>query len=214
MKKFASTYGFEQVTSSPYFPQSNGLAERGVRTMKRLLEDTQDAYLALLSYRATPLAWCGLSPAELLMGRCVKTDVPQPLSSFIPSWPHLKGFEEKNRQYKQKQKNNYDHHHRVRPLPSLSPGTDVWVTIQGGQEQGRISTTAPAPRSYLVDTPSGCVRRNRHHIIPQPATADTPTNARDDLPPNVANRPVTRSTTGTAINPPDRLSYHRKGDVA
>lgn len=33
MKKFASTYRFEQVTSSPYFPQSNGLAERGVRTM-------------------------------------------------------------------------------------------------------------------------------------------------------------------------------------
>ena len=45
-----------------------------VKTVKKLLEDI---YMALLSYRATPLPWCGLSPAELLMGRKIRTDVPQ-----------------------------------------------------------------------------------------------------------------------------------------
>ena len=77
MKDFASSYGFNRVTSSPHYCQSNGLAERTVKTVKGLLEPTTDPYLALLTYRATPFPWCGLSPTELLMGRRLKTDVPQ-----------------------------------------------------------------------------------------------------------------------------------------
>ena len=68
MKQSASTYGFNHVKSSPYYPQSNGLAERMVKTIKSLLQETLDTYLALLSYRATPLPWCQLSPAELVNG--------------------------------------------------------------------------------------------------------------------------------------------------
>ena len=84
MKQFASTYGFNHVTSSPYYPQSNGLAERIVKTIKSLIAETSDIYLALLSYRATPLPWCRLSPAELLMGRRPRTDVPQVSNLLIP----------------------------------------------------------------------------------------------------------------------------------
>ena len=36
-KDFATTYCFQHITSSPHFPQSNGLAERTVRTVKKLL---------------------------------------------------------------------------------------------------------------------------------------------------------------------------------
>ena len=73
MNQFATTYGFNHITSSPCYPQSNGLAERTVRTVKRQFSDSPDPFLALLSYRATPLP---RSPAELLMGRVIKTDVP------------------------------------------------------------------------------------------------------------------------------------------
>lgn len=55
MKEFASTYRFKHITSSPYYPRGNGLAERMVKTVKALLKETPDMYLALLSYRATPL---------------------------------------------------------------------------------------------------------------------------------------------------------------
>ena len=92
MKKFAQTYDFQHTTSSPYYPQANGLAERMVKTVKKLLEDTADPYMALLSYRATPLPWCGLSPAELLMGRKIRMDVPQLKSNFIPKWEHIRNF--------------------------------------------------------------------------------------------------------------------------
>ena len=37
-QKFAREWGFNHVTSSPYHPQSNGLAERAVRSAKDLLE--------------------------------------------------------------------------------------------------------------------------------------------------------------------------------
>jgi len=62
MKQFAESYSFMQITSSPKYPQSNGLVERMVQTVKGLLNNSTDSYMALLSYRATPLPWCKLSP--------------------------------------------------------------------------------------------------------------------------------------------------------
>ena len=56
MKKFSSMYGFNHVTTSPHYPQSNGFAERMVKTIKKLLSLSSD-------YRSTPLPWCSLSPA-------------------------------------------------------------------------------------------------------------------------------------------------------
>ena len=81
---FAQEYGFTHKTSSPHFPQSNGMAEITVKTAKGLLKGAADPHLALLTYRATPLPWCNLSPAELLMGRKLRTDVPSTVTSLTP----------------------------------------------------------------------------------------------------------------------------------
>lgn len=78
-QQFAKQYGFNHVTSSPQHPQANGKAEKGVHIIKQLLkkaiDSKSDPYLALLSYRAAPLE-CGLSPAELLMNRKLRTTLP------------------------------------------------------------------------------------------------------------------------------------------
>ena len=76
-KCFAEEYEIDHVTSSPHFPQSNGMAEHMVKTVKALLLQSFDPFTALLSYRATTLPWCNISPAELLMGRRLSTSVPQ-----------------------------------------------------------------------------------------------------------------------------------------
>ena len=55
-KQFALAYQFKQVRSSPYFPKSNGEADKAVGTIKSLLRKEEDPYLALLAYRSTPLA--------------------------------------------------------------------------------------------------------------------------------------------------------------
>ena len=83
MKKFADTYGFILLMSSPHYPQSNQLAERTFQTIKELLQDSSDPYLALLSFRITPILWCSFSPAELLMGRQSRTDIPTPKNQLI-----------------------------------------------------------------------------------------------------------------------------------
>ena len=91
-REFAESYGFTHITSSPHYPQANGEAERAVKTAKDLLKDSPDPYMALLSYRTTPLPWCGLSPAELLMGRRLRTDIPQLKMHLVPNWPHVAKF--------------------------------------------------------------------------------------------------------------------------
>ena len=73
--QFAQEWGFQHTTSSPRFPQSNGEAERAVRTVKDILQKEQDPAKALLAYRSTPLA-SGYSPAQLLMGRNIKSTIP------------------------------------------------------------------------------------------------------------------------------------------
>lgn len=72
---FVESYGLYHVTSSTKLRQSNGEAERAVKTVKGLLKKAADPYLALLPYRATPLQ-NGYSPAQLLMGRRLRTIVP------------------------------------------------------------------------------------------------------------------------------------------
>ena len=81
--KFAAEYSFSHITSSPHFPQSNGHMERSVQTVKNLLMKLRDPYLAILTYRSTPLPWCGLSPAELLMDQ------------LKPHWPYLKYMQDR-----------------------------------------------------------------------------------------------------------------------
>ena len=164
MKVFAKEYGFQQVTSSLYYPKSNGQAERTVRIIKHLLKCSPDLYLTLLSYRATPLPFCGLSPGELFMGQKIHTDLPQPQKNLLPNWPHLQDFKKKHQMFKAYQKKHYDRRHRVRSLPILPEDQPVWVNMEGRQIPGTVLRQADTPRSYLVETPSGQVRRNCSHV--------------------------------------------------
>ena len=82
----ALEYQFTHTTSSTYFPQSNGEAERTVGIIKSLLKKEGDPYLALLAYRSTLLA-VGFSPAELLMSRKLHSTIPTPRESRKPQVP-------------------------------------------------------------------------------------------------------------------------------
>ena len=88
---FARNYQFRHTTSSPHFPSSNGQAERAVKQVKHLLKRADDPFLALLSYRSTPMPWCGKSPAELLMGRNIRANLPHTTDS-LHHWPYLEDF--------------------------------------------------------------------------------------------------------------------------
>lgn len=118
--KFKQDYGFDHLTSSPRFPQSNGEAERAVQTVKNLLEKEDDPYVALLVYRTTPLQ-IGFSPAELLMSRKLRTTIPTTRESRKPQIPNEKIIRERDENSKKQQKCNFDTNHGVRPLTSDEP---------------------------------------------------------------------------------------------
>ena len=66
-KKFTKDWDFVHHSSSPHFPQSNGMVERTVQTIKKTLkkahEVNEDMYLALLALNST-LSQDGTSPEK------------------------------------------------------------------------------------------------------------------------------------------------------
>ena len=165
-KKFAKDYQFTHVTSSPYYPQSNGEAERAVGTIKRLLSKGNDPYLAILSYRSTPLQ-NGFSPSELLMNRKLRTTVPITREQRKPNVPDQALLKAREEEIKRNQKRNFDRRCGVRELPELNPGDLVWIP---DREEEAVVQDEVAPRSYNVDTPEGTVRRNRRALVRMPET--------------------------------------------
>lgn len=216
---FATAYGFQHLTSSPKFPQSNGEAERAVQTVKGLLKKATDPYMALLAYRATPLQ-NGYSPAQLLMGRRLRTTVPTHPSELQPALPDRSTLFQKEREKRTSDAANFNRRHRAKPLSSLSPGQEVWVTDT--KTPGTVIQSHTSPRSYLVESPHGVVRRNRLHLIPlQPPAQDEagqqqqeplPALEQGDTPPALGS-PVPspgvstpRTRSGRAITQPTRLN--------
>ena len=96
--------------------------------------------------------------------------------------------------YKESQKRHFDQHHRVRSLPWLSKDQPVWVETRGQQVPGRILHAANTPRSYVIETPSGQLRRNRSHLRVRSELDIAP-----DESTSMPSRPLTRSQTGTTI---------------
>ena len=105
--EFAKEYEFKHVTSSPHYPQSNGEAERVVRTIKQLLKKSKDPYRALLAYRTAPLHM-GYSPSELLMSRVLRSTVPTTRLQRAPRTPDLDVVRSQVQKNKAKLKRNFD----------------------------------------------------------------------------------------------------------
>ena len=95
---FTKHWGIKHTPSSPYYPKCNGLAERTIQTVKRLIKkctDTgNDISEALLHLRATPIDSSTKSPAELLFRRQLITMLPsrtEPLPKDVETRNHLFG---------------------------------------------------------------------------------------------------------------------------
>ena len=197
--EFTKTYGISHKTSSPRHPQGNGEAERAVKTIKAILNKAEDPYLGLLTYRTTVLQ-NSYSPSQLLMGRKLRSTVPQLQTHFSPQLPTQTELREKDKSLKHSQKKNFDRHHRVRSLTPLKTGEKVWICDR--KETGTV-ISKESRRSYKVEAMGGRYRRNRKHLIPMNTQELT----------NVRTLVITQMLPGKRLvcrgpRPPDRLIEH------
>ena len=206
-REFAQHYGFSGRTTSPNHPSSNGKAEKGVQIVKAMMKkcynNGEDAFLALLNYRTTALD-CGKSPAQLLMGRQLKTRLPEVYMDrpSQDSKTMRRIMESKNRQ-----KSYFDK--SSRPLSPLSQGQIVRIydTRKGSYPKKGIVQQEHSHQSYNVLTEDGrTLRRNRAHLrtTQEPFV---PTPDYDDI-------SVTAVDTHTATNQtPDQDTTDRSGET-
>jgi len=152
-KSFASEWSFEHITSSPYFPQSNGFAENAVKQAKNLLEkckkDGSDPLLGLLNLRNVPRDQLLRSPAQRLMSRRTKCVLPVAKKLLTPKPLNSRHISSRLKLKHQQQKSYYDQH--AKPLPPLRPQQVVGLeTDKGYQKVGVVKQPAGQPRSYIV----------------------------------------------------------------
>jgi len=153
--------------SSPYNPQSNGQAEAGVKTAKRLVQkldaNMRQFSMHLFSWRNTPRP-DGLAPADLFFGRrqrsTLPSAVPPPISPPVP--------EREKASLAAKQR--HDSHSRL--LSPLLPGTRVHVQTPAGpwgeEEATVVAARRPDGLSYTVKIGDKEVIRNRRYLRPIP----------------------------------------------
>ena len=166
-RRFAAEYGFTHVTSSPHYHRANGAAEKGVQTVKRMLMKESDPYLGLLAYRASPQL--GLySPAELLMGRKLRTTVVTHSDDLKPKLPDHGRFRDANDNYKQKMKENHDKGTAAKPLRPVVEGEEVMDRVT--KQTGRVMIASDEmSRQMVVQTDKGGeLVRNRADVRVMP----------------------------------------------
>lgn len=166
-KLFSIEWGFNHITSSPYYAQSNGKSERAVQTVKKILKKSIDSgsdfFLNLLSFRNTPRDNLN-SPAQLMMGRRLKCRLPVH-PELLKQNVYDRELQHKNLLTKQlKIKSYYDQ--RCKLLPKLNVGDEV-IMLENNNDRIRstVVNKATTPRSYIVKNKKGIYRRNRRHLI-------------------------------------------------
>ena len=221
---FCTKWDITHTTSSPQYPQSNGLVERIIQTVKRTLKkahhNNEDIHLALLSLKTTPLK-DRPSPAAMFFNRAPRILLPA-ITNAIPA-----------NQVKAAPLQPQIQQQQPRNLHKLQTGDSV--RLHDGKSwstRGHITSKVPQPRSYKVLTETGqTVRRNRKHLLHtnencNPTEYDSDSSLvsilktaapSNELEPQVANHnpstteptreepmPTTRTTSGRTIR---KLAY-------
>ena len=202
---FLAKNGIKHVTSAPFHPATNGLAERAVQIIKKGLKKVTGGSMmsriarVLTAYRVTPQSTTGVSPAELLQGRRIRTR----LDLLKPN------IAERVENQQMKHKVSHDRSSR---LTYFVKGETVYVQNFGtGQRwMPAVVQEVTGPVSFLVKLQDGrLMRRHQDHLrkrIPEDTNVERPvpegiTDVLVDTVPGVSVAP--NSTVG---NGPDTQS--------
>ena len=144
------------VTSSPHHSRSHGFIERTIRTVKAVMKkESRDTDIALLILRTTPIGPQLPSPAELIFGRPVKSNLPLQVKS-----PNHEGLREHRERSYHEMTGKFHHSY-----PELTMDQPVYFqdVAKKHWSPGIIIGYGPEPRSYTVlsEQTGSKLRRNR-----------------------------------------------------
>ena len=167
-KKFTKKWNFQHVKSSPYYAQSNGLAENAVKQAKQLLEkckaDGSDLLLGLINLRNTPRDKTLGSPAQRLLSRRLRTSLPTANSLLTPKALPNKQVAKRLKHVRQQKKKSSDK--SAKPLKPLRENTVVRMqTDKGHKKLAVVKSKLEVPRSYVVTNNNTDYVRNRRHLL-------------------------------------------------
>jgi len=151
-------YDIKHTITSPFHPQANGQAERMVQTVKHLLKKAKDPYIALLHYRNTQLD-TGKSPAELFLGRKLKTTLPARTDTLKHEKKHSqKQHKTSDNTLKNKKTKKHTHtkkHYFDRKdgnkLSSFKPGDPVMMKFGDTWKKQKLSNLIQHPDHTLSE---------------------------------------------------------------
>ena len=143
--KTMQEYMVNHITSSPHYPQSNGLAEKFVQTDKTLFhkarEEDTDLFKVLMIYQNTPLTSSMQSLMQILQNRTARSQLPVSNSAR-----RQRGMETEKLRIKTKNENL--------PFHDLHLGQDVMMQDPTSKQWSPVVITrlCKEPRSYQVTT--------------------------------------------------------------
>lgn len=166
-RQFCEKWNFKLTTTSPIYPQSNGMSEKSVSIVKNILrkagEEGQDPYIGLLEYRTTPIKGLNFSPSQLLFSRRLKTKLPMCTKLLEPEICSRSNVKDKLIKRQEKQKQYFDR--GSRQLPTLERDENILIHKGKYWEPGVVVSKCAAPRSYIVQDSNGQeYRRNRRFL--------------------------------------------------
>ena len=214
---FLKDWDVEVRWSSVGYPQSNGRAELGVKSGKRIVYDnvapdgsldTDRATRAILQYRNTPIQGIGMSPAQLLLHRQLRDCVPAHPSLYKPhkDWVTA-AYQREALLAKRNEKLVERYNQGTRPLTPLQARERVAMQDQKSKRWTRTGSIVEVlpHRQYRVkmDGSGRVTLRNRRFlratklpaqgsIIPSPARPPPviPASAPDATAPSIPDTPT------------------------
>lgn len=204
--RFAEEWGFTHNTTSPHYPQANGLSEKTVQTAKRILDkakaEKKDPYVSLLEYRNSPGDNLK-SPAQLLMSRRLRSILPATLKHLQPQVTCQQTVHNTQEVYQQRQQAYYNR--STKPLSHLPVEASIRFQQDGGSwKPATVTQPADTARSYHIQTKEGqTYRRNRRHL--RESRGDTSTSGTEQTGPSSNN---TQALQGQLAEPPDKDSHN------
>ena len=145
----------------------------------------------MLNYRDTVIQATGKSPAELMIGRHLRTKLPTLPQALTHQNINMDIVRERDEKYRENYANYYDKRRGAKPMPDLMPGDSVKIKTEDQKkwsDSGKVIRKAQAPRSYHVQTQKGSIiRRNRRHLMKTPSRPPTTqSNSHVPVPPPVS----------------------------